>query len=288
MTIQVVGNRNRSESNEKKIPKSNFDEGPQKILNQLKADRLERSREQKNVYKKLVIHLSQVNRSIEVGRETNQLEVQPHEVKLATCFQVVLNGGWSITKENWEDMLELSGIAAARVQYWDLYNMKKDDILARDIEEMQENFLNSNMFTQEEKEYIRNRIGDEGLESVKQSMLPGFQTPQTKKEISEEFIIVDIPDEMLAILQTALLLQVELGIDLDKVEQAVPRVMTEDEKARHVPSDTTFNSKQLLCSVHIGRLIAVLEKMGDKASMTSLLKLKQKPAIEVDIDQSKN
>lgn len=71
-------------------------------------------------------------------------------------------------------MLELSGIAAARVQYWDLYNMKKDDILARDIEEMQENFLNSNMFTQEEKEYIRNRIGDEGLESVKQSMLPGF------------------------------------------------------------------------------------------------------------------
>lgn len=48
---------------------------------------------------------------------------------------------------------------------------------------------------------------------------------------------------MLAILQTALLLQVELGIDLDKVEQAVPRVMTEDEKARHVPSDTTFNSK---------------------------------------------
>lgn len=71
-------------------------------------------------------------------------------------------------------MLELSGIAAARIQYWDVYNMKKDEILARDIEEMQENFLNSKLFSDEERQYIRERIGDEGLESVKQSIMPGF------------------------------------------------------------------------------------------------------------------
>ena len=52
--------------------------------------------------------------------------VQSAEIKLATCLQVVLNAGWSITAENWEDMIEVSGIAAVRTQYWELYNQRRD------------------------------------------------------------------------------------------------------------------------------------------------------------------
>jgi hypothetical protein len=41
-------------------------------------------------------------------------------------LQVILNAGWSVTKENWEDLLEVSGISDVRTQYWDNYNMRKD------------------------------------------------------------------------------------------------------------------------------------------------------------------
>ena len=47
---------------EKEKVKSNYDFGPQKILNELKAERLQRNREQKTIYKLLVIHLSQLTR----------------------------------------------------------------------------------------------------------------------------------------------------------------------------------------------------------------------------------
>jgi len=39
---------------------------------------------------------------------------------------VILNAGWSITKENWEEMLDVSGVTSVRTQYWDAYNLRKD------------------------------------------------------------------------------------------------------------------------------------------------------------------
>ena len=59
--------------------------------------------------------------------------MQPQEIKLINCLQVILNAGWSVSKENWEDLLEVSGIFDLRTQYWDNYNMRKDQILTRDI-----------------------------------------------------------------------------------------------------------------------------------------------------------
>ena len=61
------------------------------------------------------MHLSQTNRCTDLTKERSELlEVQPAEIKLATCLQVILNAGWSITKENWEEMLEISGVADVR------------------------------------------------------------------------------------------------------------------------------------------------------------------------------
>ena len=78
--------------------------------------RLEKNREQKIIYKKLAKHLARMNRVIDLNKkETREpLEVQQEEVKLVTCLRVILDAGWSVTKENWEDMLEVSGVAAVR------------------------------------------------------------------------------------------------------------------------------------------------------------------------------
>ena len=65
-----------SEAEEEQKIVSNFDQGPQKILNDLKNERLMRNRNQKNIYKKLVIHLSQQNRIVDLAKEQkSQLEV---------------------------------------------------------------------------------------------------------------------------------------------------------------------------------------------------------------------
>ena len=56
-----------------------------------------------------------------------------------------------MSKDNWEEMLEISGVAAKRTQYWDAYNMKKDQIIARDLELLNENFLQSALFSSEER-----------------------------------------------------------------------------------------------------------------------------------------
>jgi hypothetical protein len=37
-------------------------------------------------------------------------------------------------------------------------------------------------------------------------------------------------------------------------------------------TDTSVNSKSLLCPLHIERLIAIIEKQGEKAPMKTLLK----------------
>ena len=94
------------------------------------------------------------------------LEVQPAEIKLATCLQVILNAGWSITKENWEEMLEISGVADVRTHYWDSYNSRKDHVLKRQLEDMNSNFLESHIFSKEEKEEIKQSLGGKDLQSA--------------------------------------------------------------------------------------------------------------------------
>ena len=49
------------------------------------------------------------------------MTVHPAEVKLATSLQVVLDAGWSVQEENWQDFLEVSGIADIRRKYWEAY-----------------------------------------------------------------------------------------------------------------------------------------------------------------------
>ena len=95
------------------------------------------------------MHLSQQNRVVDLAKEQKmQLEVQPAEIKLATCLQVVLNAGWAITKENYDDFLEVSGVAAIRSHYWDAYNFKLDQIRAENAQQlMNKNYNESKMFT---------------------------------------------------------------------------------------------------------------------------------------------
>ena len=76
-------------------------------------------------------------------------------MKLANCLQVILNAGWSVSKDNWEEVLEISGVAAVRTQYWDTFNTKRDEILAKDIEKLNKDFLNSSIYTKEERELIK-------------------------------------------------------------------------------------------------------------------------------------
>ena len=126
--------RLKQDGSEEAPMKSNYDLGPRGILNELKAERLKKNRLQKIAYKKLVVHICQENRVVDLNTDqSSTLEVQPQEIKLINCLQVILNAGWSVSKENWEDLLEVSGIFDLRTQYWDNYNMRKDQILTRDI-----------------------------------------------------------------------------------------------------------------------------------------------------------
>lgn len=68
---------------------------------------------------------------------------------------MILNAGWSVSKDNWEEMLEISGVAAVRTQYWDTFNTKRDEILAKDIEKLNKDFLSSSIYTNEERELIK-------------------------------------------------------------------------------------------------------------------------------------
>ena len=45
-------------------------------------------------------------------------------------------------------------------------------------------------------------------------------------DVAEEFIIHHIPDELVVVLQTAIMLQVELGIDCEEVYALYPKVLT--------------------------------------------------------------
>jgi hypothetical protein len=46
------------------------------------------------------------------------LEVQPEEVRMAVCLQVILDAGWSLTEDNFEHFLEVSGVNHVKELYW--------------------------------------------------------------------------------------------------------------------------------------------------------------------------
>ena len=43
----------------------------------------------------------------------------------------MLNAGWAINIDNFEDFLEVTGVTAIRTAYWDIYNCKQDQIKAQ-------------------------------------------------------------------------------------------------------------------------------------------------------------
>ena len=155
-----------------------------------------------------------------------------------------------MTKENWEEMLHVSGVAEIRAQYWHQYNYEK--------------YKHSSSPVQ----------SDAGGEAQDER---GGRESMT---LSEELIIPFIPDEVVSVLQTATLLQVELGIDVEEVFKLFPRPITlgNPNPTGHV--DTSLDSKVLLCPAHMQRLAAVVERLGDKAPMRTILL--GKPAAPTD------
>ena len=89
--------------------------------------------------------------------------------------------------------------------------------------------------------------------------------------MAEEFIIHHIPDELVVVLQTAIMLQVELGIDCEEVYALYPKVLTLEQLGQKPDIDTSIQSKILLCPAHIDRLSKITERLGDKASMSKIL-----------------
>ena len=93
-------------------------------------------------------------------------------------------------------MLEVSGIDAVRRQYWELYNQRRDKIIARAF-------------------------------SGKTPRFNEFENDDPRaKLLDEENLIQVIPEELLAPLQTALMLQLELEIDEEAVFEEIPRILT--------------------------------------------------------------
>ena len=66
----------------------------------------------------------------------------------------------------------------------------------------------------------------------------------------------------------------ELGINDKEVFASIPKIRKQNGKERQTRpnTDTSVNSKCLLCPIHIERLIAIIERQGDKAPMKALLK----------------
>ena len=90
---------------------------------------------QKDVYKKLVLHISQPNRRTDVlidGKDFN-IEVQPEEIRMAACLQIILDSGWSLRKENFEDFLDLSGIKNLQEIYWNHIKSKKEHHINKEL-----------------------------------------------------------------------------------------------------------------------------------------------------------
>lgn len=99
-------------------------------------------------------------------------------------------------------------------------------------------------------------------------------------KVTEDFIIYAIPDELVVVLQTAVLLKVELDVDRQYVFDRVPRIKMpddsdeEDEEVITRMNDTSSTTKNLLCSTHLGKLVDILDKQRDTAPMKTLLQVR--------------
>lgn len=153
--------------------------------------------------------------------------------------------------DNWGDFLDVSGIAAIRYQYWEAYNQKREQLKAEQIA-------------------LSSRLLGEAAKADAKAV-----------KIAEEFIVSAIPDELTVALQTATLLQIELEIEKEGIFARVPRIVmhkgdssdeSSDEKEDgHGEDDTSVNSQHLLCAAHLGKLVDVIEKMGERAPLKRIL-----------------
>ena len=64
-------------------------------------------------------------------------------------------------------MLEISGVTAVRSQYWQIYNMKRDQLIERDIEILNRDFLKSSIYSKEERNLIKKKLDGGDLSTVK-------------------------------------------------------------------------------------------------------------------------
>ena len=58
---------------------------------------------------------------------------------------MILNAGWSVSSENYEDILAASGVDAVRAEYWAAYNANRDRILRKNLEDIKNVKFNSRM-----------------------------------------------------------------------------------------------------------------------------------------------
>ena len=79
-------------------------------------------------------------------------------------------------------------------------------------------------------------------------------------EVSEEFIVSQIPDEIVCVLYTAVLTHIELELDHEGIKKFLPSFKTEEEKSRKASLDLSINNKMLLCPTHMGKLITLVER----------------------------
>ena len=74
------------------------------------------------------------------------------------------------------------------------------------------------------------------------------------------------------------MLQIELDIDKDKVFSRVPRPRRpddesddDDDEKPKVDNTLILQKDCMLCPLHINKLIAVIERLGDKAQLKTIL-----------------
>ena len=83
------------------------------------------------------------------------------------------------------------------------------------------------------------------------------------------------------------MLQLELEIDKEVIFKQVPKIQKGIDR-EPIKVDTTVNSKVLLCPVHLEKLIAVIDRQGDKAPMSTILEGKPKLRDGIVVTESGN
>ena len=56
-----------------------------------------------------------------------------------------MNAGWSVSNENFEDILAVSGIDIIRSEYWAIYNRNRERILNKNLEDLKVLRFNTRM-----------------------------------------------------------------------------------------------------------------------------------------------